>query len=373
MLYGYSACMRSSHFVGTVPGDGPAEAISLMLDASEGCADSYPDGENTMRRSDWVTAEIENRAQLPELITLRRSRMSDRNRLIPALHAPIYAVRPGHELPVDYLNNGHCDNAVIAASILQELAAQRFISKRPKLQVDIPGPLDLAAFSWGPQILRYYEGECIALLREIEAIHERLSGQVIFQLSIPLETYLIAKTPRSRQQRMAARLMKRLCDFVARTPLGCIFIVHFCDGDAHGKPIVANNSVGALVTGANELYYRWPHTTHTLHGVLLPFGNGAHAAPPMASHYWALRNLVLPPTVRLIAGFVAPGLASLDDQLDTLAAIEYAAHREVVISSPCGWGPRCKAPKPDVAALVERTQALAGAPQIMGHGVGWDI
>lgn len=344
--------MRGIHFVGTIGRSDVREAMGLMLDTAYPMLATIPDGEPD-GRADWVTSEIENRAKLPELMTLRRSRMRTHDPLRPLLHPPIYVKRPGAKMPTAELNAGHAANAAIASGILAELVSERGIASPPALQVDIPGPLDLAAFSWGPGMLRNYKHETTSLLREIEQIHLR-APTVVFQLSIPFETHLIAHTPK-----LAARLMKRLCAFVATTPPGCAFIAHFCLGDPHGKPITKVDSAEALIHAANELYYNWPHSTHVLDGVHLPFGDGHNPVPIAASYYWALRSLAIPPEVRLIAGIAqVMDKSPLDRQLGALKTIELCAHREVVISSPCGWGRRAHL----VPELCARTLALACAP-----------
>lgn len=344
--------MRQCHFVGTIGCSGAREAMGLMLDTAYPKLTTIPDGESG-DRADWITSEIESRARLPELMTLRRSRMRTHDPLRPLLHPPIYAKRPGATMPVAELNTGYAANAAIASGILAALARERGNTSPPALQVDIPGPLDLAAFSWGPGIKRNYKYEVASLLREIEQIHRRIPTAV-FQLSIPFETHLIAHTPKT-----AARLMAGLCKFVAATPPGCAFVVHFCLGDPHGKPITRIHSAETLAHATNELYYHWPHSTHVLDGVHLPFGDGVHPAPHSASYYWALRSLAIPPEVRLIAGIAqVMERAPLDRQLATLKTIELSAHREVVISSPCGWGRRAHL----VPELCARTLALACAP-----------
>lgn len=349
---------RQQHFWGTIAAADVATAQALMIDNSlDVKLVSVSDGE-LGDRANWVIDECTHRGELPELVTLRRARLGDEYpRMHPLWHPPIYALRPRAQMPVDSLNTGSADRARIGAQAL----AQRVLTYgwSPALQVSVPGPADLAAFNWGPLMTRYYWAEVESLLREIRAIvAQQTTTGLIFQLEIPFPTYLVAKSPSRYQDTMADRLGKLIGEFIAKTPAGTVWIIHTCDGDPHGKPIVSPTSVYPYVRLINAIGAHWPYDTHRIDAVGMPMGNAAHPAPTSMDFYWALRLLSLGPGVRVIAGLAqVGGNHSLARQTQALHTAEAAYGADLVIAAPCGLGRRPDA----VSAVLARQRALADA------------
>ena len=293
---------------------------------------TLPDGE-TGDRADWVTTQLPLRGTHPGLITVRRSRMH-RSPLNPFIHTPLYLVRPGQTLSADWLDLGYAA-AARSAPILADLATRHTLAG-VRLQVGIPGPLDMAVFSW-VNPLRQYQIEADAALREVEAIEAFTGRTAVHQVEIPVETYLVAKAPRRARGKIAARLARRVTEFIARVPAGSTWIVHLGVGDPHAMPLVTLRDTAALVELGNALGSQWP-AGRTFDALHLPLGDGTHPAPLRAGYYAPLADLALPPTVHVSAG-LAHADADLEDQLPTLAAAEKAAGHQLGGVEPVRVGP----------------------------------
>jgi hypothetical protein len=347
---------RAQHFWGTLPAPDIATAQALMIENSpDAKLVSVSDGE-LGDRTRWVIDECGRRAGIAELVTLRKSRLGDEYATMhPLWHPPIYALRPRAEMPLDQLNIGYADRARDGAKELTLRASAT--GHAPALQISVPGPPDLAAFNWGPLMGHYYWAEVRSLLRELHQIIAQQTGPgLIFQLEIPFPTYLVAKSPNVYQERMALRLGQIIGRFIAQTPVGTTWIIHTCDGDPHGKPIVAPTSVYPYVRLINAIYVYWPHETHKLDAVGMPMGNAAHPAPTSMDFYWSLRLLATPRSVRVIAGIAqVGGNHSLARQTQALQTAEAAYGSELVIAAPCGLGRRPEA----VDRVLARQRALA--------------
>jgi hypothetical protein len=350
---------RQQHFWGTLPAPDVATAQALMIENSPDAAlASVSDGE-LGDRANWVIDECGRRGGIPELLTLRKSRLGDDYPTMhPLRHPPIYSLRPRAEMPVEALNTGHADRARTGAAALTQRAGCNGDAP-PALQISVPGPGDLAAFNWGPFMGRYYWAEVASLLREIRVIVAQQTGPgLIFQLEIPFPTYLVAKSPSTYQETMAVRLGRIIGKFIAQTPVGTVWILHTCDGDPHGKPIVSPTSVYPYVRLINAIYAYWPHETHRLDAVGMPMGNAAHPAPTGMDFYWALRLLAVPRSVRVIAGIAqVGGNHSLERQIRGLQTAEAAYGAQLVVAAPCGLGRRPES----VTAVLTRQRALAQA------------
>lgn len=351
---------RAQHFWGTLPAPDIATAQALMIENSPDAElVSVSDGELGDRRN-WVIDECGRRADIPELVTLRKSRLGDEySTMHPLWHPPIYALRPRAELPVEALNTGYADRARDGAKELARRAGMHGDAP-PALQISVPGPPDLSAFNWGPFMSHYYWAEVRSLLREIHLICKQQTGPgLIFQLEIPFPTYLVAKSPNVYQEKMALRLGRIIGRFIAQTPVGTTWIIHTCDGDPHGKPIVVPTSVYPYVRLINAICAYWPHETHRLDAVGMPMGNAAHPAPTSMDFYWSLGLLAVPPSVRVIAGIAqVGGNHSLARQTQALQTAEAAYGAALVVAAPCGLGRRPDA----VDRVLERQRVLASVP-----------
>lgn len=291
------------------------------------------------------------RGEHPDLATLRRPRLH----LAPLRlrRGALYVARRGRVVTHETLALGYARRAALAWPIRTQLARA---TGRPqlRLQVNIPGPLDLAMLSWGPGVLRHYRAEVQAALGEISAVELLSGGLATYQLEIPAETYLVARTPRLLRDRVAGRLARWLTDVVAQAPRASTWIVHLCAGDVHGTPMVTLGDTAPLVALVNAIAAHWPQQ-RTLDAVHLALTHGPHPPPALSPAYYApLAELVVPEGVHVSAGLAHPG-ADLDDQRRCLELAEQAAGRTLGVSAPCGLG----ATAGPAELVLERLVALA--------------
>ncbi|MDQ3886336.1 MAG: hypothetical protein M3308_04820 [Actinomycetota bacterium] len=115
-----------------------------------------------------------------------------------------FAVRKGHHLTGDSLDFGHVaaykDNQPVFERLRKDF-------QRPDLvfQVGIPGDFDMALFTLGlTGSFRYRRPFTDATVREIEQIHARADGDVLFQIEVPAELVFVAQVPAPAQPVMAA-------------------------------------------------------------------------------------------------------------------------------------------------------------------------
>lgn len=323
---------RRIHLVGTtVPGT-PRTTLEFAVSRLGRHLLTVPEETD---RPNWVIEMVEARADHPDLLTLRRSRMSQPIPLRPLLHPPRYAARPGRRITAEALGLPYASSAVVAGPLLDQIATDHGVPHL-RLQVGIPGPLDVAAFSWA-RPLHYYPVEVDAALREIRVIHGITNGHAIYQLEIPLETVAVAKAPRRHRARVARSMAKRLTEFVAQMPEGAEVMIHLCVGNKNDLPLVVLEDVAPLVELSNSIYAQWPGG-RVLSGLHLPCGSQVDPAPYRLGYYAALADLFVPETVHVSMGFVRPE-ADLEHHRWALDNAEQMANRGPLgISTPCGWG-----------------------------------
>jgi hypothetical protein len=313
--------------------------MTLMHDHVGAYLHSIPSGE--IEDPDWVVSTVKRREQRPGLRVLKRFNYGK-----PAL-APwdgaILVPRRGADLTAA-LALDYADKAAAA------LPVWRALNTKAAFQVGIPGPFDLAAFTFGPGALHFYDYEATAALTEIWAIN-RDNDQVIYQLEIPLETYLVAKAPRRLQTKIATRLAQRIGAFIDITTHGSQWIVHLCVGDPHGKPLVTLSDANPLVILTNAINAAWPHRTHTLDAIHFPFASGTMSTPTNLQFYLPLVELAVSNLTHCSAGLVTLD-ATEADQRHALCVIEDLTGRPWGISTPCGLGRRPDAVIPTLDRLA---------------------
>lgn len=152
--------------------------------------ETIPDGEPN--DPNWVVDTIERMAGRPEVKTLVPPRFY-KDPLKP-WHGAVYAARRGMKITPETFGLAYAQHAAAALPVLRDInhAAGYFL----RLQVDIPGPPDLTAFSFGPLWSRYYDTVVEALSLQVRAIEETGNTRLVYQLSIPVETYLVARARR---------------------------------------------------------------------------------------------------------------------------------------------------------------------------------
>lgn len=339
--------------VGTVPAGNAAQAMALMASTVGPYLVTMPDGETT--RPNWVIELVERRWNRPELRALRRSRLSDPRPLRPVLDAPRYTPRKGHTVTGETLGLPYLLDATRSwPAFLNTLIDHGLDGVR--LQVGIPGPLDVAAFSWANP-MGHYGIEASTAATQIHHIHHVTGGRVVFQLEIPLETVAVIRTPGPWRTKVATRLARRLAGFVSACPERSEWIVHLCRGNKHDQPLVSPQDVRGEVELANALHCEWPTGAYPLTAVHFPFGDRSRPAPHSMRYYAPLKDLVIPDRVHTSAGVVRPE-ADLTQHLAAINCVEAASGRPWGISTPCGLGRR----EDTVATVLGLLMRLAQQP-----------
>jgi hypothetical protein len=291
---------------------------------------------------EWAGDIVPRRASKPELLVVKP--MNYATVPMKPYHAGIAIACPGREITAETLKLNYTAKALGALPIFDELAMTG-----QRLQIGIPGPFDLAVFTFGPFIGRYYEIECWAALNEIVKLCELAGDRITFQLELPLEAYLVARTPRRLQCKVAGRIARAIRNFILACPVDSSWILHLCYGDLHGQPLITPKSVNSLIALTNELVAHWPRN-RVLDAIHFPFASGTHAASNDANYYWPLKSMWLPETVTPIAGIVTEH-GSIEDSTRILKILG----PRWGVSAPCGLGRRPNA----VVPILEKLATLA--------------
>jgi hypothetical protein len=330
------------HLVGTLPveplsGETPTSAALRYGAAHVGPYVTSVPAEGIDRDS-WVIAIMGRRGERSELRTLKQFHY-DASPTLWRLSA-VYWPRRGAKLTREVMSLRYADYVNTAWNAFQAWTTLRGVDGSPlKLQVGVPGPLDLAMLTWGPMALRRYQAEVDAAVAELTEISSLTEGRVVYQLEIPVETYLVAKAGGRARRSIAARLARRVSQFISATPSGSVWIVHLCVGNPYDKSLITVSDTGPLVDLTDEIYLQWPKETHRLDAVHLPLGDSKHPAPTYASYYRDLGRLTLPESVHLSAG-LADVNVPLATQQEALKVAEGEAGRELGVSTQCGQGRR---------------------------------
>jgi hypothetical protein len=201
--------------------------------------------------------------------------------------------------------------------------------------------------------------ECLntAAAREIAAIADNVGKDVVFQIELPAEMVAVAVTPRLLRP-VVARWMSAVSVELARmSNPGTRFGVHLCFGDLGNRAMTGlRRDYAAAVQLANAIVAAWPSAA-TLEYLHIPLAAGN--APPslLRSYYAPLSKLTLPPSSRLVAGFVHENLSEAQ-LLQVLELVETAAGRQVDVAAACGLGRR----DPQVARRIMQASAQLCAP-----------
>lgn len=336
--------MRRVHIVGSIPGMGPDDSIPLLVSEFGDSARSIP----YERRLNWIIEIIEDRTSHPDLIVLRRSRMSEPRALRVVLDPPRCIPHPGRKVTADTLPLPYSEEASIALPILRS-AKSKYGFPGLFYQAGIPDPLNIAGMFWlNP--LRHYGAECDAVIREISAIHKMTNGNVIFQLEVPFQTYVTAKS-----SKFADLLASKICSFISQSPVGSIWIIHLCVGNKNDEPLVVLKDVGPLVDLTDAIYSHWPDG-YVFDAVHWPIGSSVDPVPQEPRFYAPARRLTLPTSVHLSAGLVRPSVGFVRHQKALELVISAAGRDDVGVSTPCG-GSR-QAPE-SVSTTVELLSMLS--------------
>jgi hypothetical protein len=345
---------RRAHLVGAWPGRNPEHAMETALNHLAPFLDRMSDGE-TGDRSLWVTSGIDTFRANPDVEMLHDGGWTS------YADTARWAVKEGVSLNPDNIKL-HYRTAFERSYPAFHVLRDRFERPELRFQVGIPAPADLAVYTFGeaafadPSII----GACAAAtLREISEIVALADDDVVFQIETVLALVAAAgETEPALQEQIARQFAGGLIEFVAQAPGGTHWGVHLCLGDFHHTAYGNMTDTRPLVSLANDLASGWP-ADRTLDYIHVPFA--AAAEPPVTdeSFYEPLRDLALPDSVRLVAGF-------LHEKLDheaheaLLARIEGHVGRQVDIAAACGLGRRDDPDEAfeamrETAALIDQT------------------
>jgi hypothetical protein len=337
---------RSSHLVGSLPGDDAEDAMRLALADLGATLNSLPDGE-TGNRHNWIIHIIEGMRRHPDLELKKEGDWSAYDNI------PQFRVRRGHSLRAATLDFGHVANFEESWPAFARLREDQ---QNPALafQVGIPGDFDMALFTLGPAAaFRYRPVFRQATLREIREIYRRGGKDVVFQIEIPAELAFVAQMPAPLRPLMARTLGRGVARLAQLSPTGARFGIHLCLGDMNHKALATMPDTMPVVLLANAIVKAWP-AGRSLEFVHAPFAAADVVPSTDPAWYEPLTRLELPRTARFAAGFVHED-QDLEEQRALRSLIERYVGREVAVSTSCGLGRRTR---PAAVAALERTAAL---------------
>lgn len=302
--------------------------MNLLVDGLGPYLASLPHGE--WRWPNWAADIVDARVASGNFRVVRRSRFSEPRGLRPVLDPP--RLVPRGKLTPDVLALPYFADAATSYPIMKSLP-KLVTGTRP--QYGIPGPLDMAAFTW-LRPLHHYGAEVDAAIEQVDMIRELTNGEAIYQLEIPLETVAVARAPRRLRAAVASSMAQRIREFIGSCPQNSEWIIHLCYGNKHNLPLVSPTDTSPLVELANAISDCWPLGRRLLM-VHFPLGDIHNPAPYAVDFHAPLGWLTLPQEVRVAAGLVRAG-ASLDRHLWSLHTAERMVGRgPLVVSTSCGW------------------------------------
>lgn len=202
---------RRTLLVGSIPAASAEHAMTLAMREVGPHLRYLPDG-GTGERDHWVMGIVNSLRSHPDLRVRREGNWSSYKDQLN------FVVRRGHRLTGESLDFWHVaayeENRPVFERLCKEFARTDLI-----FQVGIPG--DMALFTFGlTGPFRHRRPFTEATVREIEQIHTRAHGDVLFQLEVPVELVLVTQVPGVIQPVMAAWMGGVVTDLAARAPRG---------------------------------------------------------------------------------------------------------------------------------------------------------
>lgn len=336
---------RAALLVGSIPGAGAHEAMTMAVDTLGPYLMALPDGETGERRN-WIAGMVDALRVVPALRVAREGDWSAYGA------GPRLSVRRGHRLRADDLPLGYAD--AWESSREAHRAVQSRAPRRLPFQVGLPSPLDLAAFALGPTApLRYREAFTEAIAVQVRRIQAAADHDVVFQVEMPAELVLLARAPRPARRRLAARLARGVLELVRRSPEGSRWGLHLCVGDLGNRALLTPRDAGPLTVLANALVDDWP-ADRPLAWLHVPLAAGDQPPPAGPAVHAPLRDLDPVASRALVAGFVHER-CSEGHLRDVLGSVEQAVGHRVAVAAACGLGRRDRGAALEV---MERTAQL---------------
>jgi len=320
---------RSIHLVGTIPAESASDAFAWATSVlGDLIGPTMPDGETGERR-DWVNRLVENLRHHPDLELAREGSWSSYT------DTPAFRVRKGRHLrwiDLDYL--AEFDESWPVYEDMVSGSGRR-------LQVGIPGHLDVAAIAFGfnlPAALRNLGPFRDATIREMAAIWARGRDHVVFQLEVPIELIMLTRMPAPARSAAAKRFAREVLRLVEAAPTGSRHGLHLCYGDLNNESMGKPDDAGALVTFANAIVAEWP-AGRILEFVHAPLAHGSEPPTMDPDYYAPLSQLWIPDAVRFIGGFIHEK-GTIKDLVKIRDQIEHNLGRRIDLGASCGLGRR---------------------------------
>jgi hypothetical protein len=341
---------RRAHLVGSIPGRDATEAMGLAVEHLGGSLDHLPDGETGERRN-WIISMIEAFRDHPVLELAKDGDWSDYDA------TPRFRIRSGERLYGADLDLGIAAAAERALPVYRRIRAdlEGGAPAGPRFQVGIPGDIDLAMFTFGPGgPVRHRRAFTEALAGEMHRTHRVFGDDVLFQIEIPAELVLLARTPRPARGALARVIARDITALALAAPVNAPFGIHLCLGDMNHKALGRLTDAEPLTQLANAIVAGWP-SSRTLRYVHAPLAAADNPPSVEADFYRPLQRLRLN-GVRFVAG-LAHEEQALDVQRRVRDLVEGFVGGPVDISTSCGLGRRERAAAVSamdrIAALLE--------------------
>lgn len=321
--------MRKAWLAGSLPGETPAEAMSLALDILGDRLLALPGGE--VGRPIWAASITEELADNPLFRVTRPGANTNYDDLTQLAAAA----------DLDNLDLGHYSRFMIENPIAQFLLRDRQISRflaREDLdipfQVGFPSPFDQTLISVGKaRYLKYRKAFTAATLRDVQRIHA-MDPTVLFQIEAPLELIGILEMPRIARPVLTRRMARQITGFVRQCPAGIRMGVHLCLGRLNNRPKVALDQLAPLVDLGSAIVEHWPSNA-TLAFLQLPLAAGYMPPPLGLGWYTDLLRLNVPTDVRVILGLCHERVTTAQLR-PILEAADVLLGRTVDVGASCG-------------------------------------
>ncbi len=354
---------RSVLLVGSMPFEDERAAMQKALDiVGDNLLMGLPDGEIGEKseryprgnRAAWVQAIIdlcERDSRAWDVI--ERGRRNEAGFPVDYESGPVLAPKHSPKEMLGYLNFRWVDYFDASFPIFEQLRESSKLS-RLRFQVGLPTGIGITfGMMSPPNALRYAGTFGRRMALEANQILAKAGAQnLVFQLEVPGNLAMAYKLPKG----LARLAVQGIIDLVLGVAPEAPFGVHLCFGDLNNEALIKADSLAKAVHFTNVLLERWP-ATHELAYVHFPLAEAAEPPSTDPSHYAPLKDLRLPPHVRLVAGFVHDRL-SLQEHEELLQIVESAAGSPVDVAASCGLGRR----EPDVAEKMMRTSAALASP-----------
>jgi hypothetical protein len=344
--------MRHVHLVGSIPAASTAEALDLVKKyVGPQLGSCVSDGE-TGDRSGWMIHIYEAQRRLPQLRVVKEGDFSSWEM------TPLLGVRPGHQFH-------EADLSRLSLDVMDSFPA----FSRLKLEirrndlafmVGIPSPLSLSyqifgsdPGQWKPNVAAFQR----ATVKQIAKISRETTGQVVFQIEIPIEMVLLISEPPTMWERTAANSIAHLHSLVAECAPGTRFGVHLCWGDLKWATDKVPPDAEPIVVMGNAIAMGWP-VERRLEYIHAPFVVGTADPPTAPAYYRPLARLNIDPNTSFIAGYIDERLTT-GQLLRIRNEIETLMNREIDVASTCGLGRR---PVAKAIQHMELASIVARAP-----------